>query len=404
MERSILHLDMDTFFVECERRENPKLSDRPVLVGGTGSRGIVSACSYEARRYGIHSGMSMPMARRMCPEAVAIKGNSGTYTKYSMLVTDIIRDEVPVFEKSSIDEFYVDLSGMDRYFGNYLFAKELRTKIIENSGLPISFGLSQNKLVSKVATGEAKPNNQMRIDLGFEKDFLAPLAIRKIPSIGKVSSARLRDLGIHKVRAIQQMPKEVLHSVLGKNGLVIWERANGIDVSPVRPYTERKSISRERTYEGDTAKIDVLKATLTAMGESLAFQLRMDDKLTSCISVKVKYSDFSVHSRQSRISYTSGDHIIIPKIIELFDKLYERRLLIRLVGVRLSGLVGGHYQINLFDDDSKRLNLYSAMDKMRKRFGASSVMRASTVDVKSVRSNRNPFDGEPPILLAHRRQ
>lgn len=404
MIRSILHLDLDTFFVACERRENPNLENRPVLVGGTGSRGIVSACSYEARRYGIHSGMSMPMAKRMCPEAISIKGNSMVYTKYSKLVTDIIRDEVPVFEKSSIDEFYVDLTGMDRFFGNYKFAKELRTKIIENTALPISFGLSQNKVVSKVATGEAKPNNQMRIDLGYEKSFLAPLPIRKIPMIGKVSAGRLRDLGIQQVRALQDMPKQVLHSVLGKNGLVIWERANGIDTRPITPHTERKSISKERTYEGDTANMVSLKATLTAMGESLAFQLRMDDKLTSCITVKIKYSDFSVHSRQGRISYTSADHLIIPKIIGLFEKLYERRLLIRLVGVRLSDLVGGHYQINLFDDNTKRLALYSAMDLMRKRFGASSVMRASTLDVKSVRSNRNPFTGEPPIVLAHRRQ
>jgi len=404
MEHSISHLDFDTFFVECERRENSKLQNRPVLVGGTGSRGIFAACSYEARRYGIQSGMSMPMAKRMCPEAISIKGNSGTYTKYSRLVTDIIRDEVPLFEKSSIDEFYVDLTGMDRFFGNYQFAKEVRTKIIDNSGLPISFGLSRNKLVSKVATGEAKPNNQMRIDIGFEKGFLAPLPVRKIPSVGKVSAARLRDLGIYRVQSLQEMPKEVLHSVLGKNGLSIWERANGIDTSPVAPFTERKSINRERTYKGDTAEMDKLRATLTAMGESLAFQLRMDDKIASCISVKIKYSDFSVHSRQARISYTSGDHLIIPKILELFEKLYERWLLIRLVGVRLSGLVGGHYQINLFDDSSKRLELYTAMDRMRQRFGASSLMRASTLDVRSVRSNRNPFDGEPPILLAHRRQ
>ncbi|AWX44808.1 DNA-directed DNA polymerase [Flagellimonas maritima] len=404
MERSILHMDMDTFFVECERRENPGLINKPVLVGGTGSRGIVSACSYETRPYGIHSGMSMPMAKRMCPEALIIKGNSMVYTKYSKLVTDIIGNEVPVFEKSSIDEFYIDLTGMDRYFGTYKFAKQLRQKIIDNTGLPISFGLSQNKVVSKVATGEAKPNNQMRIDLGYERSFLAPLPIRKIPSVGKVSASRLRDLGIHMVKSLQSMPKEVIHSVLGKNGLIIWERANGIDTRPITPYSERKSISRERTYEGDTANIESLKATLTAMGESLAFQLRMDDRLASCVSVKIKYSDFSVYSKQGRLSYTSADHLLIPKILELFEKLYERRLLIRLVGVRFSDLVGGHYQINLFDDDSKRIGLYTAMDRMRQRFGASCLMRASTMDVKSVRSNRNPFNGEPPIVLAHRRQ
>ena len=404
MNRAILHMDLDTFFVECERRENPHLENRPVLVGGTGSRGIVSACSYEARRYGIHSGMSMPMARKMCPQAVAIKGNSMVYTKYSRLVTDIIRDEVPLFEKSSIDEFYADLTGMDRFFGTYKFAKELRKKIMDHTNLPISFGLSQNKVVSKVATGEAKPSNQMRIDFGHEKNFLAPLPIRKIPMIGKVSASRLRDLGIQQVHSLQMMPKEVLHSVLGKNGLVIWERANGIDARPIIPYTERKSISRERTYEGDTANMETLKATLTAMGESLAFQLRMDNKLTARVTVKLKYSDFSVHSKQLRIPYTSADHLLIPKIQEIFAKLYERRLLIRLVGVRFSDLVGGNYQINMFDDSTKRLALYSAMDNMRNRFGASSLMRASTIDVKSVRSNRNPFNGEPPMVLAHRRQ
>ena len=404
MRRAILHMDLDTFFVECERRENPNLENRPVLVGGTGSRGIVSACSYEARRYGIHSGMSMPMARRMCPEAIAIKGNSMVYTKYSKLVTEIIREEVPLFEKSSIDEFYADLTGMDKFFGTYKFAKELREKIIDHTNLPISFGLSQNKVVSKVATGEAKPNNQMRIDLGFEKNFLAPLPIRKIPMIGKVSATKLRDLGILQVKSLQIMPREVLHSVLGKNGLIIWERANGIDTRPIVPFTERKSISRERTYEGDTADMDKLRATLTAMGESLAFQLRMDDQLTACITVKLKYSDFSVHSKQIRIPYTSADHLIIPKIQELFTKLYERRLLIRLVGVRISDLVGGNYQIDMFDDSVKRLALYSAMDKMRNRYGASSLMRASTLDVRSVRTNRNPFNGEPPIVLAHRRQ
>jgi len=348
--------------------------------------------------------MSMQMAKKLCPEAVDIKGNSMVYTKYSRLVTDIIREQVPMFEKSSIDEFYVDLTGMDRFFGTYKFAKELRQKIIKNTGLPISFGLSRNKVVSKVATGEAKPNNQMKIELGFEKRFLAPLHIRKIPMVGAVSAGRLRDLGIQRVKLLQEMPKQVLHSVLGKNGLVIWERANGIDKRPVTPYTERKSISTERTYGEDTTDMAQLKATLTAMGEKLAYQIRMDNRLTACITVVLKYADFSVHTKQGRIAYTSADHIIIPKVHELFDKLYERRQLIRMVGVRLSDLVGGHYQIDLFQDDSKRLALYTSMDRMRRRYGASSLMRASTMEVKSVRSNRNPFDGEPPIVLAHRRQ
>lgn len=218
MERSILHLDLDTFFVSVERLLSPELLKKPILVGGTGGRGVVAACSYETRKFGVRSGISMKLARQLCPEAICIKGNSGTYMKYSDLITEIIKDTVPVFEKTSVDEFYVDLSGMDRFFGNYAFATELRKRIIKESGLPISFGLSPNKTVSKVATGEAKPNNQMRVDKGFEKVFLAPLPIRKIPSIGKVTGQKLVSMGLERIQMIQEMPLEMLVAVLGKNG------------------------------------------------------------------------------------------------------------------------------------------------------------------------------------------
>ncbi|KAA1243527.1 DNA polymerase IV [Aquimarina sp. RZ0] len=404
MKKSILHLDLDTFFVSVERILNTELRRKPVLVGGTGSRGVVAACSYETRQFGIHSGMSMKMARQLCPEAICIRGNSGTYMKYSNAITDIIKEEVPLFEKTSIDEFYADLTGMDRFFGCYKFSKELRQRVIKETGLPISFGLSQNKVVSKVATGEAKPNNQLKIDYGFEKSFLAPLAIRKIPMVGKISAQTLRNLGVHSIKLLQEMPVEMVISVLGKNGETIWKRANGIDNSLVIPYNERKSISTERTYNKDTIDIQKLESTIIAMVENLAFQLRMGDKLTSCVSVKIRYSDFSTYSKQAKIPYTSADHKILPMVQELFKKLYKRRVLIRLIGVKFSHLAGGNYQINLFDDNEKQLNLYAALDHLRKRYGAASVMRASTLDVKTVRDNRNPFNGEPPILLAHRKQ
>ncbi|NGX85297.1 DNA polymerase IV [Aequorivita sp. KMM 9714] len=404
MEKSILHLDLDTFFVSVERLLDSRLLKRPVLVGGIGDRGVVAACSYETRKYGIHSGMSMKMARQLCPEAIVIKGNSSTYMKYSDMVTEIIKSQVPVFEKTSVDEFYADLTGMDRFFGNYKFSKELRQTIIKETGLPISFGLSKNKVVSKVATGEAKPNNQIKIDSGFEKDFLAPLSVRKIPMVGKVTSQQLRNLGIHEVRTLQNMPVEMLVSVLGKNGRLIWNRANGIDKTPVVQYSERKSISTERTFDKDTIDIKKIEASLTAMGETLAYQLRLGNKLTSCVSVKVRYSDFSTYSKQLKIPFTSADHILIPLIHSLFNKIYQRRILVRLIGVNFSHLTGGHYQINLFDDDLKNLNLYASLDKIRNRFGSGAVMRASTLDVKSIRSNHNPFNGEPPLLLAHRKQ
>lgn len=401
--RSILHLDLDTFFVSCERLIDSRLNGLPILIGGTSDRGVVAACSYEARQFGVHSAMPMRLARELCPEAIIIKGSSGTYTKYSQIVTDIIKEEVPVYEKSSIDEFYVDLSGMDKFYGCQKFASELRQRIINESGLPISFGLSINKTVSKVATGEAKPNNEIMINQGLEKPFLAPLSVKKIPMIGKETYKSLCDLGIKRIHTIQDMPIEMLEQAFGKNGRVIWKKSNGIDNTPVTQYRERKSISTERTFDKDTTDIHKLKGIITAMAENLSYQLRRGNKLTACVSVKVRYSDFQTQSLQKRIPYTATDHSVIPLVLELFEKLYNRRLLVRLIGVRFSHLVEGAHQINLFEDSEKMLNLYQSMDKIRERFGDRAVMRASGMNARSI-GRWNPFNGDAPPLLANRRQ
>jgi len=403
MERTILHLDLDTFFVSVERLMDSRLQGRPILVGGVSDRGVVAACSYETRNFGVHSGMPMKMAKQLCPQAVVIKGNAGVYTKHSELVTDIIKESVPLFEKSSIDEFYADLSGMDKFFGSYKYASELRKKVIKESGLPISFGLSVNKVVSKVATGEAKPNNQLKIDYGFERPFLAPLSIRKIPMIGDKTFLTLRNLGIKQVRTLQEMPKEMLYTVLGKNGLTIWERSCGVDTTPVIPFSERKSISTERTFDKDTINVSMLRSILTAMTENLAYQLRRGDKLTACVSVKLRYTDFQTVSKQLRIPYTSADHILIAKVLELFDQLYNRRVLTRLIGVRFSHLVHGNYQINLFEDTEEMISLYQALDKIRLRYGDRSVIRATSMGARTIGRIQNPFNGQPPVILAHRK-
>ncbi|MBO0323045.1 DNA polymerase IV [Muricauda sp. CAU 1633] len=405
MSTSILHLDLDTFFVSCERLLDNRLKNRPILVGGTGDRGVVSSCSYDTRRFGVHSGMSMKMARRLCPEAVVIRGNAGTYMKFSDMVTEIIKESVPVFEKASVDEFYADLSGMDKFFGCYKYASELREKIINETGLPISFGLSKNKVVSKVATGEAKPNNQIKIDFGLERDFLAPLSIQKIPSVGKKTYEMLSNMGVEHVKTVQQMPLEMMESAFGIHGRTIWKRAHGLDSPPLVPFHERKSISSERTFHKDTIDMEKLRTTIVAMAESLAYRLRMGNKLTSCISVKIRYSDYNTYTKQKRIPFTSADHILVPAILELFNALYKRRMLIRLVGVNYSHLVGGNYQIDLFDDTEEMLSLYNAMDKIRKRFGEKYVMRASSMGAKTIGAGMgNPFNGDPPIVLAHRNQ
>ncbi|MFH6984442.1 DNA polymerase IV [Marinoscillum luteum] len=400
---SILHLDLDTFFVSVERLKNSALVGKPVLIGGTSDRGVVAACSYEARRFGVHSAMPMKLARALCPEAIIVRGNSADYTKHSKMVTDIIQEAVPVLEKSSIDEFYVDLTGMDKFFGAWKMATELRTRIVKESGLPISFGLSENKTVSKVATNEAKPNNHLRIDYGQEKPFLAPLSVKKIPMVGDKTYSKLMSLGVRKIYTLQQMSVDLMERAFGANGVTIWRKANGIDYSKVVPYSERKSISTERTFDRDTIDVVKLKGILVAMTENLGFQLRRGEKLTSCITVKVRYSDFNTYTLQAKIPYTAADHALIPKALDLFDRLYNKRLLVRLIGIRMSDLVNGFYQIDLFDDSEEQLNLYHAMDVIRDRYGDRSVMRASGMLAKTI-GRWNPFTGEPPPLLANRRR
>ena len=401
--RAIVHMDLDTFFVSCERLQDSRLIGKPVLIGGTSDRGVVASCSYEARKFGVHSAMPMRMAKQLCPEAIVLRGNTGVYTKFSQEVTQIIKESVPLYEKTSIDEFYIDLTGMDKFFGCHKLASELRQRIIKETGLPISFGLSINKTVSKIATGEAKPNNQIRIHKGTEKPFLAPLSVRKIPMVGEVTYKSLCDLGIKRIQTVQEMPMQLMHRVLGKNGLSIWKKANGIDNSPVIQYHERKSISTERTFDRDTTNIAKLRSILTAMAENLAYQLRRGNKLTACITFKIRYSDFQTYTQQQRIPYSAMDHNIIPVVMDLFNKLYNRRLLVRLIGVKFSHLVDGGHQINLFEDNEKYLNLSMAIDKMRERYGDRKVISAAGMEAKSI-SRWNPFNGEPPPLLANRRR
>ncbi|MDG1765753.1 MAG: DNA polymerase IV [Flavobacteriales bacterium] len=402
--KSILHLDLDTFFVSVERLLDSRLVGLPILIGGTSDRGVVASCSYEARAFGIHSGMPMKLAKDLCPEATIIRGNSANYSKLSQDVTDIIKEMVPVYEKSSIDEFYVDLSGMDRFHGCLKLAKEVRQRIIRETGIPNSFGLSINKTVSKVATGEAKPNNELQILEGTEKPFLAPLSIKKIPMVGDKTYQTLRNLGIRNIGTVQEMPLEMVEQVLGKNGVSIWKKAQGIDNSAVQPYCERKSISTERTFDKDTIDVRRLEGILVAMCENLAYQLRRGNKLTACVTLKIRYSDFNTYTMQRRIPYTSADHLLLPIVKELFKKLYQRRVLIRLIGVRFSHLVEGGHQINLFDDSEERIQLYQAMDKMRLRYGDRAVVSAAGLDARTIGRMYNPFSGQPPTLLANRRQ
>jgi len=374
--RNVVHMDLDTFFVSVERLVNSKLEGKPIIIGGTSDRGVVSSCSYEARTYGVHSAMPMKMARLLCSDAIVIRGDMELYSKYSHLVTEVITGHAPLYEKASVDEFFIDITGMDRFFGCLKWTKELRQSIIKNTGLPLSFGLSINKTVSKIATGEAKPNGEKEVPGKIVKPFLFPLSINKIPMIGDKTYHLLRSMGIATIGTLSLIPIEMMEKVLGKNGIVIWKKANGIDNTPVKPYSEQKSISIERTFEQDTIDVAKMRDILVNMVEKLAFEMRRKQRLTSCVTVKIRYSNFDTHTLQKRVPYTAFDHQLIPVTKELFERLYQRRMLIRLIGVRFSHLVQGVQQLNMFEDTPKTVNLYKAMDTLRNRYGRRSIRRA----------------------------
>ena len=380
--RNIVHLDLDTFFVSVERLINPKLIGKPVLVGGSGDRGVVASCSYEARKFGIHSAMPMKTALRLCSHAVVVKGDYEAYSKYSNLVTDVIRDRVPLFEKSSIDEFYVDMTGMDKFFGCSLYSKELKASIYKESGLPISYALASNKLISKVATNEVKPNGQLEIAFGNERSYLAPLKVDRLPGVGDKTKILLINMGIHKVETLALIPVPLMINLLGKYGIDLHRKANGVDESPVIPFHEAKSISTENTFQQDTIDLKFLNAELVRMTEKIAFQLRTENKLTGCITVKIRYSDFDTNTCQKTVAFTNQDHVILQTVKDLFVKLNTRRLLIRLIGIRFSNLIPGNYQINLFQDTQEKINLYQRIDSIKRQFGEKLIQKASSFDTR----------------------
>jgi len=372
-------MDLDTFFVSVERLIDSTLEGKPIIIGGLSDRGVVASCSYEARQFGVHSAMPMKMALNLCRDATVIRGDMDLYSKYSRLVTDVIAEKAPLYEKASVDEHYLDITGMDRFWGALKWTHELRQAIIRETGLPISYGLSVNKTVSKIATGEAKPNGEKEVDRANVQPFLNPLSIRKIPMIGPKTYQLLRSMGVANIATLSAIPVEMLESVLGKNGIEIWRRANGIDFSPVVPYSEEKSMSAERTFETDTIDVQMLERLLTTMTEKLCFKLRKKEKLASVVTVKIRYANYDTHTLQQKIAYTAFDHTLIETTRSLFRRLYQRRMLVRLIGVKLGGLVHGAQQLNLFDNNEKQVKLYLSMDKIRCRYGVSSIQRASGV-------------------------
>lgn len=376
-QRIIAHFDLDAFFVSVECLNDPSLKGKPLLVGGHSDRGVVAACSYEARKYGIHSAMPMRTAMRLCPHATVVGGSRGEYSRYSRKVTEIISSSAPLFEKASIDEFYLDLTGMDKYFDPYQWTIDLRARITQETGLPISFGLAANKMVAKIATDEAKPNGYLHIPGGFEKEFLAPLKVSKIPGVGEQTFRALMEMGIYTIRDISNHTADELENRFGKYGSDLWNKSQGIHHGEVVPYHEAKSISTESTFHENTADTHFLLTEVVKMTEKIAYELRQDNKTAGCIAVKIRYPDFETTSKQTTIPYTFYDDELIPKAKELFHKLYRKGQAVRLLGVRLSELTDEAVQTNLFEDFEKKNGLYKAIDDVKSRFGKYSITKAT---------------------------
>jgi DNA polymerase-4 len=377
--RIIAHFDLDAFFVSVECLINPSLKGIPLLVGGSAERGVVAACSYEARKFGIHSAMPMKTAMRLCPHATVIGGNRSEYSKYSRQVTDIIAGQAPVFQKASIDEFYLDLSGMQKYFDPFQWTIDLRKKISDTTRLPISFGLAVNKMVAKIATDEAKPNGYLQIPAGKEKQFLGPLKLNKIPGVGEQTYKTLQAMGLKTIRDLGSYSAIELEKKLGKYGWELWNKAQGVDESEVVPYREAKSISTENTFEENIADQDLLDAELVRMTEKVGYELRQDNMTAGCIAVKIRYPNFETTSKQVSIPYTFYDDEFIPKAKELFRQLYRRGEPVRLLGVRLSELTDEAMQTNLFEDVQKKTGLYKAIDALKNKFGRDAITKATGI-------------------------
>lgn len=373
----IAHFDLDSFFVSVEFIRDPSLKGKPVIVGGSRERGIVTTCSYEARKFGVHSAMPMATAIRLCPQAIVVKGTYAEYGKYSRWVTQIIASKAPLFEKASIDEFYIDLTGMDKFFNPLQWTIDLRELIIKKTGLPISFGIAKNKMIAKMATNEAKPNGFLQVPLGKEKEFLASLELNKIPGVGEQTNQVLQYHGFKFIRDIHESTPEKLENILGNWGIDLWHKVQGTHQSTISAYHESKSISTENTFQENITDVNKLMSEIVRMTEKIAFELRKEGKVAGCVTVKLRYPDFETTSRQTSIPYTNADDEIIPVAKSLFHKLYKKGQPIRLLGVRLSDLTNDAVQANLFQNIERKNILYKAIDDVKNRFGSNSVNRAS---------------------------
>jgi DNA polymerase-4 len=381
-QRHIAHLDLDSFFVSVEVLKNPSLQGKPVIVGGSAERGVVSTCSYEARQFGVKSAMPMKTALQRCPQAIVLQGSYADYADYSERVTQIIATKAPLFEKASIDEFYIDLTGMDVFDDPFAWTIRLREEIIQTTGLPISFGLASNKMVAKIATDLAKPNGYIRVPPGKEKEFLAPLPVGRIAGVGDHTLQLLASMGIHTIRELSEASPVLLAHRLGKAGQALYEKSQGIHHGIVQPFHASKSVSAENTFEENITDPETLYSELVRLTEKVAYALRKDAHYAGCIAIKVRYPDFETRSRQMTIQPSCHDDEFISAARQLLSSLYVPGTPVRLLGVRLSDFSQPVVQTSLFTDTSRKTQLYQAIDDVKNKYGRSALHKARSLPKK----------------------
>ncbi len=387
--RTIMHVDLDAFFVSVEQVLNPELQGKPVVVGGrSGGRGVVAAASYEARAFGLHSGMPLKTASRLCPQAIFIEGSFPRYRDASQRFMAILADFSPFLEPIGLDEAYLDVTGFESIYGSiHQMAISIKKRIKDELGLCASVGIAGGKIVAKVASDLSKPDGLLEVARGEERSFLAPLPVAKLPGIGKKTERILRDSGINTIGELSVTPLSTLKNYFGASGEVLYRFANGIDDRKVEPPGAAKSISRETTFDKDTRNRSFLKATLRYLGERVGADLRRQGKQARCITLKLRYADFTTITRSHTLPQTSdNDQTIFQTGVKLLEReLSAEKQPVRLIGIGVSNLVESGGQLAMLDSSAQRLaQLNKAIDRIRNKYGFTAIQTGRTLLLKDI--------------------
>jgi|Deesub1362B_J571_1020462.scaffolds.fasta_scaffold10485_1 DNA polymerase-4 len=380
-QRIIFHLDVDAFFASAEQSLNPFLRGKPVIVGGLANqRGVVHSASYEARAFGVKTGMPLSQARKLCPHAIFLKGNFLHYRYLSRSIYRILQQYSPAVEISSLDDMYMDMTGMSRLFSHpEIAAKAIQQEIDSTLHLPVSIGIGSSKLISRLASAQNKPRGITYIPPEQELEFLHALPVSQLIGVGHVTESLLAELGIQTVGQLARIPKRTLEQLFGTNGVRLWEFAHGIDPRPVRPWKARRQISRETTFEEDTDDPGLVLATLQYLSERIAMKLRKEHLVCNRISVRIRFSDFQQRVASSRLPLPTQDASAIVTVIHrLFRSIADRRVRIRHVHLAASQLEPENWQPQFFQQSASREALLDSIDEIRRRYGFTAILPATT--------------------------